>query len=83
MSTVPTSRSSVTPSGICTKGAPRIRVGGAPALLPSRSFRPSCCAQGRQLSRMRGDGAVCQLYADLLCLVRRCPAHHPRGSSAV
>ena len=39
MSTVPTSRSSVTPSGICTKGADRTRVGGGPA--PSFSRRPS------------------------------------------
>lgn len=71
MSTVPTSRSSVTPSGICTKGAPRMRVGGAPALLPSRSFKPSCRAQGGQLSRMCGEvGKMSQPQADrLLCCV--------------
>ncbi len=40
MSTVPTRRSSVTPSGICTKGAARTLVGGAPAPIFSR--RPSC-----------------------------------------
>lgn len=40
MSTVPTSRSSVTPSGICTKGAERIFTGTSPA--PSFSARPSC-----------------------------------------
>jgi len=40
MSTVPTRRSSVTPSGICTKGAARTLVGGGPA--PIFSLRPSC-----------------------------------------
>jgi hypothetical protein len=47
MSTVPTSRSSVTPSGICTKGAERILVGSSPE--PSRSARPSYggCKRGR------------------------------------
>lgn len=45
MSTVPTRRSSVTPSGICTKGALRTRVGGVPALPPSRCSSPSCSGQ--------------------------------------
>ena len=42
MSTVPTRRSSVTPSGICTNGALRTLVGGSPAWPPSRSVSPSC-----------------------------------------
>ena len=40
MSTVPTRRSSVTPSGICTNGASRMRVRIDPTV--SRSSRPSC-----------------------------------------
>ncbi len=49
MSTVPTRRSSVTPSGICTNGASRTRVFTSP--LPSFSARPSW------LGDWLGDGA--------------------------
>lgn len=56
MSTVPTRRSSVTPSGICTKGALRTRVGGVPALPPSRCSSPSCSGHKCQPFQ-RLDGA--------------------------
>jgi hypothetical protein len=56
MSTVPTRRSSVTPRGICTKGASRMRRGTSP--LAIFSARPSCRGGGVVKEGCEGGSGV-------------------------
>lgn len=62
-STVPSSRSSVTPRGTCTKGAARTARCSGPAPPPpppSRSARPSCRACGQGGARVHGGSTGCR-----------------------
>lgn len=71
ISTVPTSRSSVTPRGICTNGASRIlRTGSLPASLAAR---PSCGRQ-RAMLQLGSGGGLC---GD----VRNDGQAHPQGGA--
>ena len=52
MSTVPTSLSSVTPSGICTKGAVMTFLGTCPPLALIFSFNPACSHQAAMYTQL-------------------------------
>ena len=83
MSTVPTSRSSVTPKGICTKGASMTFLGTWPPSPVTLSLRPTFTHKTKHYNSYKSllSTRVMQLWGTLLEMTPAAIPQHPDGNS--